>query len=255
MINKKHIFFSLSDEIRSLSTPLDVHLKINYFTFKRTYLDGAKIYLFNHPAYYQHWFEKEYYLIGNREAKPTLYENGYDLWEHLPDPFNLYQEGADNFNIANGLTITRKHELYYDFFFFATTKANTWIKSVYINKREIFERFCDYYLEAASGIIEQAAESKIILPFSKPLETNRSDINFEKFLNEINIDINTGLESLTQREAECAVHLATGKSYKEIAMTFGLSARTVEEHSYNIRQKLHCRNKSELISCLTKLIL
>lgn len=256
IIGSNHIFFRLADDISAISRPLHMHLLIHYFAFKRTYLDGSKIYLFNHPEYYQHWFNKQYYLIGNREAKPTAYTDGYDLWECLPDPYKLYQEGADNFNIAHGLTITRKHQDHCDFFFFATNRENHEVKRLYLDRRDIFERYCDYFLEYSTSSISKAESAKVILPFSTKLISIGSASAIENFLNDIDCSKHNGLYRLTSRQAECAYHLAKGMSYKEIAIILGgLSPRTIEEHVYNIRQKLNCRNKSELISILSKKML
>src|SRR6185437_15175871 len=107
---------------------------ITYFAFKRSYNEGSKIYLFNHSTYYEHWFKNKYFLVGNREENPDVYQDGYDLWEHLPDPYHLYQEGAECFNIAHGLTITRRYHNYCDFFFFGTNRENFQIKKLYFNR-------------------------------------------------------------------------------------------------------------------------
>lgn len=96
-------------------------------------------------------------------------------------------------------------------------------------------------------------KSKIILPFSPQLTTQEPGLNIDRFLSEIRSLNCNGLKDLTEREAECAYHLAGGKSYKQIAIILGgLSPRTIEEHAFNIRQKLQCKNKSELISFLSK---
>lgn len=255
MINAEHIFFKLSNHVGEISKPLKVHLGIHYFAFKRTYNDGSKIYLFNHPEYYQYWFSKEYYLLGNREAKPSNYENGYDLWECLPDPYKLYDEGAELFNIANGLTITRRHDDYCDFFFFATSVENKQMRQLYFERREVFEKYCDYFLSSSDSLIRQAEKSKIILPLPQPIKLYKPAFEITDFLRDIKLPENDELWQLTERELECAYILAEGKSYKEIARVLGVSPRTIEEHSGNIRQKLGCKSKSELISLLTKIIL
>lgn len=254
MINKDHVFFQLSQDVDAISAPLNTYFQIHYFAFKRTYDDGSKIYLFNHPTYYRHWFKSQYYLIGNREAKPSHYESGYDLWESLPDPYKLYDEGAKNFDIANGLTVTRKYEKYCDFFFFATNSRNTHIRQLYFERRDVFEKYCDYFVSSSQDLINRAETAKIILPSPKPIELPKPVFEINKFLKEIHSAGDEGLCHLTVREIECAYLLAEGKSYKEIAKVFGLSPRTIEEHSHNIRHKLGCKNKSELISVLSKKI-
>lgn len=120
IISSKHIFFKLSQDIISISNPL-LNLDINHFSFKRTFNDDSKIYLFNNPHYYEHYFLNNYYLIGNREGNASDYTSSYDLWDYLPDPNGLYNEASECFNIAHGLTITKNKGDFCDFFFLVLT--------------------------------------------------------------------------------------------------------------------------------------
>lgn len=251
LISPKHAFFNLSDDIRSLSDPLKTYLGISYFAFKRTFNEGSKIYLFNNPSYYEHWFKNKYYLIGNREASPTFYTNSYDLWEHLPDPYGLYKEGAECFNITHGLTITRNHPDYCDFFFYATNRENPHVKKIYFNRREVFDNYCDYFLDTASKTISRAETNKIILPFAPKLESSSKNVNIDDFL-KIIFKVKHDWTRLTRRELDCAYHLILGKTNKEIAIVLGISPRTVEEYTNNIKRKMNCKNKAELIATLCK---
>lgn len=52
---------------------------------------------------------------------------------------------------------------------------------------------------------------------------------------------------LTQRETECLCYLVRGKTAKSIAQLLKLSPRTVEYYLDNIKNKLGCRTKSQLI--------
>ncbi len=51
----------------------------------------------------------------------------------------------------------------------------------------------------------------------------------------------------TQREADCVFHLLQGKTMTEIGQILKLSPRTVEYYLTNIKKKLNCRKKNELI--------
>lgn len=53
--------------------------------------------------------------------------------------------------------------------------------------------------------------------------------------------------TLTQREMECAKILINGSTVKQIANTLHISPRTVETHINNLKDKLNCRTKIELI--------
>lgn len=52
---------------------------------------------------------------------------------------------------------------------------------------------------------------------------------------------------LTQREQEIVYQLVRGKTAKGIAITLGISYRTVEHHLENIKHKTGCLSKAELI--------
>lgn len=54
-------------------------------------------------------------------------------------------------------------------------------------------------------------------------------------------------EKLTARESECLMELIKGKTAAQIAETLSLSKRTVESYLDNIKGKLGCRSKSELL--------
>jgi DNA-binding CsgD family transcriptional regulator len=51
----------------------------------------------------------------------------------------------------------------------------------------------------------------------------------------------------TQREAECMILLLQGKTISKIALALQLSPRTVEYYLQNMKKKVSCRTKSELI--------
>lgn len=54
-------------------------------------------------------------------------------------------------------------------------------------------------------------------------------------------------DDLSPREMDCLFYLLRSKSAKEIGKRLKLSPRTVEWHLANIREKLHCTTKAEVI--------
>ena len=55
---------------------------------------------------------------------------------------------------------------------------------------------------------------------------------------------------LTAREEECAIYLMQGSTLKEIAQALDLSPRTVEFYLKNIKNKLNCRTKFQMMRAL-----
>jgi len=83
--------------------------------------------------------------------------------------------------------------------------------------------------------------SEILLNYVKELDNSNNNIN------------NTnGFESLSLREREVFQLLSEGKSIKEIAETLGISRKTVETHKYNIMEKLHAKNITDLTKLAIK---
>lgn len=56
------------------------------------------------------------------------------------------------------------------------------------------------------------------------------------------------MQQLSKREQECLYHLTHGKSVKEIAKLLVCSPRTIETHIDNMKAKLQCYTRSELVS-------
>lgn len=54
----------------------------------------------------------------------------------------------------------------------------------------------------------------------------------------------------TRREAECMAQLLKGKSMRGTAKVLNLSIRTVEFYVKNMRRKLNCRTKFELVDAV-----
>ena len=67
--------------------------------------------------------------------------------------------------------------------------------------------------------------------------------------------LNGSFESiyLTQREAECMLHIIQGSTYKQAGKALDLSARTIEFYLKNIKKKMNLRKKSDVISVLEKM--
>ncbi|MEJ7912312.1 MAG: response regulator transcription factor [Chitinophagaceae bacterium] len=61
-------------------------------------------------------------------------------------------------------------------------------------------------------------------------------------------DVQTGLNSLSQREIEIISHIKKGSSSKEIAEALNISVKTVEVHRYNVLKKLNLKNAASLVN-------
>lgn len=101
------------------------------------------------------------------------------------------------------------------------------------------------------GIFIQSADvtSPNLLSISEALIRMDSSKTQNIRLNQVSYELieKPVFKNLTPREIECLFFLIRGKSIKEIAEILICSDRTVEHHLENIKNKLGCRNNSELI--------
>lgn len=56
----------------------------------------------------------------------------------------------------------------------------------------------------------------------------------------------------TRREAETLIHLVLGKTLLATARAMSLSPRTIEYYTNNMKHKLQCRRKTELVARVKK---
>jgi DNA-binding CsgD family transcriptional regulator len=65
--------------------------------------------------------------------------------------------------------------------------------------------------------------------------------------NHYNLNENSNKFGLTNRERECVFLLIRGQSAKEIGTLLSLSKRTIESYIENIKNKMNCKNKAEIL--------
>lgn len=90
----------------------------------------------------------------------------------------------------------------------------------FLNKKEEFSVF--------EQAIEAVANGNIFVKASSPSQSDSQDVLDQKEL----------LETLSDRERQIVVFVASGMTNKEIAANLGLSIKTVESHRSNIAKKL-----------------
>ena len=103
----------------------------------------------------------------------------------------------------------------------------------------------------AHGVLCQATEitENYLLKMASILVKSDQKYHSKKNMRQRSYQFSNQLisQKLTEREMECLFYYVRGKSAKDIAAIFSISKRTVETHIDNIKFKLHCDNKTDLI--------
>ena len=111
--------------------------------------------------------------------------------------------------------------------------------SGYMLKDSGYTRILDAIIELYNGGSPMSAgiARKVIESFKKPTQDAANDYD----------------KALTEREKEILEALCQGKKMKEIAKDCFISFETVKTHCHNIYEKLHVRNKTEMLVKLGRL--
>lgn len=176
----------------------------------------------------------------------------------LPECFSLFIDWMVNemiVSFANSLYLLYKKEDVTEIICFSTNGDLKNIVEFYCNNIEVLEAFVIYFCNQYKLL---TLEEKF-----KTLEYPSSFLNFEdknssysalgqsSFLSEklsdYPIEGNLGETTLSSREAHCLAEIALGRSAKTIARSWDLQSKTVETHIYNIKLKLGCNTKDDLV--------
>ena len=202
------------------------------------------------------------YQSSSFEKTPSTYHSGYFIWPK-DDHSYVYVHGRDKFDSDNGITLINTSDKSVEFYFFSGPIKSQWLHNFYLNNLDLLEKFVLYFKDAAGKLIRKAEKNRIILPKSSisvkslenPLHACNDVSNLRTdFLRDINfkepISVENGSVLLSNREREVAFNILQGKTALEIAEKLIISRKTVERHIENMKRKLHCSNKAELIKRL-----
>lgn len=255
----------LREDISFICKPL-TKLGITFFHYVRKFKDNSRINISNKPKWIEHFYDKKFYLTGSLQGKNELYDSSYFLWQTLKEQ-DIYTDAREYFNIDYGLTIIKKLPDSIEFAHFGADQYNGQVINFYLSNIDFLNRFTLYFKEQAKHLLKRALLNKIH-PAGINLSTSSDDLKIitqglieivpqkrQEFLHATKIKhyhlkSTYGSIEITEREVDCLIGLLEGETAPETASRLGKSKRTVETHLNNMKQKLDCRTRSELIKKL-----
>lgn len=214
----------------------------NYTTF------GTHSELFEYSFnQYPQWYESDP-CFRCKNLKPGIFieDIGYDqsFNKILDDIFN-------RFKLKYTIRVQRKIGDAYECFGFCTKLINRDIKELLINNLPIVNKFIDFFISENKTNINIAKDNEInIIPLvgSFFYEQESSLLDSTKKIELLKyMGLETG-ECLTEREKEILHFFASGYPARYIAEKLFISVRTVEHHIAEMKLKLQCSSKVELIN-------
>ena len=238
ILNKHtHSLYYLS-EIQEITQPL-ISLGITHFKFTLFLADGKRVTFCNDADWLIHFYNQNFYLIGDFDINPHLIKEGTYIWDHLPSTSisPVACSARDDYHFSHGLSIIQhQHDGVYCYDF--ATKNDNWaINNFYQHFLDCIEQFILYFSDKAQLLIQKALLNPLRIqerPTVFNLRNLYPEFDKENFLQSINIrhfylaGHNTS-HYLTPKELECFRLLNKGFSQKQIACHLRCRPRKVED--------------------------
>jgi DNA-binding CsgD family transcriptional regulator len=262
-LDPDHLYFDLSKQVKQLFKPLFRYTPLNHFDYQRQYYDGTTLLLFGKsPKFVTQYFENELYPtlseVLHVRSRYILLASEVELPEEL-DPLSKYRKNiqlAQEAEIQHRLCIVQHYPHYCEIFCFGSHQPLAKMLDFYMNNKELLEKFIIYFKESARSLIKLGEANKVkmnnFIDISGETVLSRPQANYNELLKALELKKYhilrpTGLVKLTRRELECLALTTQRFSAKEVAKSLKLSPRTVEEYLNNLKIKLGCQGKYDLI--------
>jgi DNA-binding CsgD family transcriptional regulator len=229
--------------IKSICAPLSDCLDIPLFCYARVSSNGGFINLSNCPKELEVYYTMELFLEDPLLVHPDLLRSGFLL---MPITYNpeYMQTILKKSNIESLLLIIKSSEGLCEMFFFGLKAGQ---ETSLFSCLDLLYSFTRYFKREAAPIIERAIREQINVKLIRgsaflkipEMQLARKNPQIERFLNLI--------YPLSERERQCLDLFKEGKTAQMTGALLGLSQRTVEHYFDNIKNKLGCASKTDLL--------
>lgn len=163
-------------------------------------------------------------------------------------------EAENYFKIFSPIDIFIQNDSFLELFSFAINHDNSTINNWYINNLTLINKFVFYLKNKIDHFLQKNDIdpvkindfSRISIIFAEELSDNAAVIPGMPTL----LNIRGKKVQLTRRESDIVTQVKKGYTSKKIANQLDISNRTVEHHIENIKKKLNCIFKNDLIAVL-----
>lgn len=233
--------------VKRLCQPLADYLRIVNFCYLRIYEDGRVVHLTNCMNLCDFFYEDKCYVSHPYFRKPSLFEAGVTLIPLAVDDC-LRKKSQDLFKTDQMCMILKKCEDFAEVSIFAPENLAQQDCNILMNRLHLLDKFATYFRREAQTLINDSLEVcanvkndiKELFDATDPgIPLYRNDLKEQAFLKTI--------LPLTPREKACLQLFKTGHSAQATGAKLKISQRTVEHHFENIKMKLGCHSKWDLL--------
>ena len=262
-IPANHALFSTENEIKDICHFYLPKLGISYFNYGRMYDDGGCCLLSNNNRVNQYLFHTESPVFTPIPASLLNHKFFYLLPVNAGSYQKVMHDVKAYFNLSHALDFFECYAGYIDVYCFSSSNDNEQIVNVYLNGGcQLLAQFIADFKEQAKVLIEKVDKQRMYLPQHMQLNFNSTMVlpelnQNDKAVSSLNkkghyLSGDYAHVCLTKREVDCLSKLVMGYTAKETARSLNLSPRTIETYLLNIKAKLGCCRRSEIIAIVLK---
>lgn len=234
--------------IKKLCRPLEEYLRIAKFGQMRIYQDGRYGHLTSCPDLVEFFYENK--LFVNHPyffRNPLLFEGGTALVT-LTQENCFRKKFKDLFLTDQMCVILKTFEDYSDCFVFAPENLAARDCHILFNQLHLLEKFANYFKRETRMLMHQSVEVGVNMKNELKEQFDISDPSFPLYRKDLkNAAFLKSIFPLTPREHACLRLFKKGHSAQATGAILKISQRTVEHHFENIKEKLRCHSKWELL--------
>lgn len=242
------------DKIRRICDPLKA-FGISYFTYHSLTHDGLWRPLVSRPDWAEHYTAQQIYQVDPFILNPRCYQSGSILWnQYIDEPFQkeVLKVAEERFNMSHSLCLIERHEKGCEFFGFSAIRNQNDIYGVYISQQQLLKQFCRYFKQELAPVLKLMKEDPIdLMPLKGKQFKEAKEFPFKAlvdsnlmFLKQIQIERSY---KLSNQEKKCLSYYLDEPRMAYVADQLNLSIRTIETYLVNLKHKLNCSNKLELL--------
>lgn len=251
------------DQIKKFCEPLQRAYGINHFIHYKVTDKGLSNGFSNHANWMEYFIGEQIYLHCPYMRHPQYYQSGHVFIQNedasFSDPFQqAMQKATERFNTQFCFLFLNKNTHSMDAFVFGVPPAISNIHSLLAPEIPLLKLFISRFCEEFDKMMQDLSHHlfDIATPMG-PVFHEKADLlppsllkKRQYLLKQLGIDIPY---HLSKREWEIVPLYLKGHSASHIAKQLFLSPRTIENYIDNLKNKLGCFSKCELIEKLTEL--
>lgn len=234
-------------KIKAITDPLCKLLEIPFFAYYRIEPDGRFVSLSNDPEPFHFYCFEEKFLKNPYLTHPRFFRSGFVFCPADPDA-SMLEIFQNQFSMYFFIILLRRRGESIEAFLFGNHNPDPKATVNIISKSNLLQKFASYFVREARFIIAEILNANYNLKNAKkeaffiadpsiPLVTQNPSAL--KFLQEI--------APLSAQEFLCLELFKQGHSSQSAASVLKLSPRTVECYFENIKNKLGCSSKWDLL--------